>query len=111
MYEIYERADGKWNVCCMIQDGTERWEEADLETAIKSLKKAAKTLNNSVIKRKDITITKLVSTIPMVSPVKKAEKVDLLEEAYILLSYLDLESTGNPVWSKQVKKWLKKVSN
>ena len=61
MYSIIQKIDGSFLCECVIQDGTERWTETNLEDAIKSMKSSAKFLNGSKIKRKDIEFLKEAS--------------------------------------------------
>jgi hypothetical protein len=58
MYSIIQKMDGSFLCECMIQDGTERWTESNIETAIQSMKRSAKVLNGSKIKKKDIEFLK-----------------------------------------------------
>lgn len=58
MYQIIEGNDGKYYCSCVIQDGTERWEETNLEKAIDSMVIAARVLNHSLIRREDVKIIK-----------------------------------------------------
>jgi hypothetical protein len=57
VYRIYV-AGSVFNCECRLQDGTERWTETTLETAIRSVKKFAKVMNGTKIKKKDITFLK-----------------------------------------------------
>lgn len=54
MYTIIRLLNGKWAVECRIQDGTERWQEDSRKEAVRSLIRAAKTLNGSHIHEGDI---------------------------------------------------------
>lgn len=55
MYTIIRGLDGKFYCQGKLQDSTERWEEADLEAAIKSMKRFAKTMNGEKkLKKKGI---------------------------------------------------------
>ena len=56
MYRIIQKLDGTYLCELMIQDGTERWDETDLEEAKKSMKRAAKIWNGTEIKKKDIEL-------------------------------------------------------
>lgn len=56
MYEIYCREDGTFTCVGRLQDGTERWTSLSLDEAIKSLKKFAKVMNGSTLKKGGITI-------------------------------------------------------
>lgn len=55
MYRIYTEPD-YYRCECDIQDGTERWKDKTLKEAIKNMKYAAKSFNNTEIKKKDIEI-------------------------------------------------------
>jgi len=59
MYTIVKRLNGTFLCIGKLQDGTERWEEQSLDTAVQSLKKFAKTMNGArgkhKLKRKHIT--------------------------------------------------------
>jgi hypothetical protein len=54
MYTIRKLLNGKYLCECRIQDGTERWECDTLKDATNELKRAAKSLNNQTIKKRDI---------------------------------------------------------
>jgi hypothetical protein len=54
MYAIYKKADGEYACEGKVQDGTERWTEKTLEAAVKSMKRHAKFMNGTKIKRKHI---------------------------------------------------------
>ena len=54
MYSIIKQIDGKYGMCCTIQDGVETKVCISKEEAVKTLIKWAKYLNGTVIKRKDI---------------------------------------------------------
>ena len=56
MYRIIQKLDGTFRCEVVIQDGTERWTETDLETAKEKIKSAAKVLNGTKIKKKDIEL-------------------------------------------------------
>jgi hypothetical protein len=56
MYTIYRLKTGKFQCCCRIQDGTERWICATEEDAIQSLLDSSKILNGVQITRDDIHI-------------------------------------------------------
>lgn len=76
MYRIANNGYGVYFVECGIQDGTERWEEHDLEAAIKSLKHAAKWLNGTKLKRKDIEYFEVVPPREVKVQWKKAKMPD-----------------------------------
>lgn len=61
MYRIIETLDGKIRCECQVQDGTERWESRDIETAIREMKSTAKALNHIKIKKSDIAMLKEVT--------------------------------------------------
>lgn len=54
MYTITQLEDGTFWCEGRLQDGTERWSEASLDAAIKSMKTFAKVMNGTKIKKKDI---------------------------------------------------------
>ncbi len=54
MCEIYSMADGTFRCVGKIQDGTERWTCNTLEEAVKSMKRFAKVMNGTKIKKKHI---------------------------------------------------------
>ena len=56
MYRIIEKFNGTFRCEVVIQDGTERWTEKTLEEAKTSVKSAAKVLNGTKIKKKDIEL-------------------------------------------------------
>ena len=56
MYRIIQKLDGTFRCELTIQDGTERWDETDLEEAKKSMKRGALVWNGSKIKKKDIEL-------------------------------------------------------
>lgn len=58
MYQIVLGLDGKYYCICRVQDGTERWTESDLETAVTKVKEFAKVMNGTKIKRKEISFFK-----------------------------------------------------
>lgn len=63
MYQIYEQPDGTYQGACRIQDGTEWFTATTLEEAVETMKKWAKTLNNSKIKKKDIALYRQVPKV------------------------------------------------
>lgn len=54
MYTIILKLDGSYACEGRLQDGTERWIEKDVRSAIKSMKQFAKVMNGAKIKKKDI---------------------------------------------------------
>lgn len=63
MYTIIKGTDGKFHCEGRIQDGTERWTEDDLETAIKSMKRHAEIMNGTKIKRRHIRLVEPVQVV------------------------------------------------
>ena len=62
MYQIILGLDRKYYCVCCLQDGTERWAEDNIETAIAKVKDFAKVMNGMKIKRKEISFYKEVVT-------------------------------------------------
>jgi hypothetical protein len=54
MYKIIRWWDGKFHCECQLQDGTERWVEDDLEAAVTAVKRFARVMNGTKLKRKGI---------------------------------------------------------
>jgi hypothetical protein len=54
MYTITERLDGTYLCECRVQDGTERWTEPDMESAVASMARASCGLLNTEITAADI---------------------------------------------------------
>lgn len=54
MYEIMRGTCGKYHCTGRLQDGTERWSEDSLDAAVKSLKRFARVMNGTKIKRSQI---------------------------------------------------------
>lgn len=59
MYTIFVNDNGTCSCHGSLQDGTEKWEAANLTAAVQSMKDFAKTMNGAKIKkRRDITYLK-----------------------------------------------------
>lgn len=63
MYTIYRMQDGTYHCEGRLQDGTERWISSSLESAIESMKKFAKTMNGTKLKKKGIVFFEPVEPI------------------------------------------------
>lgn len=93
MYSIQQKTTGQWHCECVIQDGTERWDEDTREAAVRSLIRAARTLNGSYITEKDINFKQIK---PEVLPqrVVSEDEWELLtaikNRSKIVLDYNDL---------------------
>lgn len=59
MYNIFLHSSTKFTCSCMLQDGTEVWDESTLEAAIAAGKHFAKFMNGTKIKKKHIRFWKL----------------------------------------------------
>ena len=55
MYTIVKGMDGRFHCQGRLQDGAERWIKDTLDEAVASMKKFARVLNGTKIKKKDIT--------------------------------------------------------
>ena len=58
MYAITQLLSGKWYCQCMVQDGCDRWEEDTREEAVRSLIRAARSVNSAYIREDDIVFQK-----------------------------------------------------
>lgn len=63
MYTIYQMPDGTYSCEGRLQDGTERWTKPTLEEAIKSMKGFARTMNNTKLKKRQITYLRPVQVV------------------------------------------------
>lgn len=73
MYTVYVSPDRRRFRChCVIQDGTERWEEESLEKAIASLVSAARVLNHDHIPRSAVDVVYEEPEVP--PPVSDADR-------------------------------------
>ncbi len=63
MYRIFKHPDGTFHCEGKIQDGTERWTEATLEGAIRSMRKHALVLNGVKITKRDIEFFEPVQAV------------------------------------------------
>ena len=82
MYTIVKRLNGTFLCIGKLQDGTERWEEQSLDTAVQSLKKFAKTMNGARGK-----LTVYYRCPPTALPESLAARVLVREDHYLELRF------------------------
>jgi hypothetical protein len=70
MYRITKLLCGFYWCECQLQDGNERFQERTLEDAIDAVKKFAKVMNGTKIKKKDIAFFKEEMVKPTTTVVK-----------------------------------------
>lgn len=65
MHRIIQKVDGTFRCEVEVQDGTERWTEHDLSTALKAVKEAEKFLNGNKIKKRHIPVYREVAQVQL----------------------------------------------
>lgn len=96
MYNIAVREDGSCGCSLSYQDGTENWDEKDLETAIQSMIKGAYAWNHSRINRQMINIVKVDPPVQKSIPPEDTKLLELLKTGYKkALDYDDFRLKAN----------------
>ena len=95
MYSITELSNGNCQCLCRIQDGVDRWTSQTKEQAVRSLIKAAKTMNGTTITEKNIHFEGPIPHYPSTKP-----------KAYLDISSLRAGDNIQEEWTVATKRAL-----